>query len=200
VQITPLSGDPSGILIENSAGWASDGSQYLGAGAGGPNPWRLDSTLDFPVHAGAFDVMSAPEAPTQIREPVRRFHSRSSATTKRRRRSRPRRAPDQAVAGSDFCRCCCSDLLDRCDNSRGGRLESDGSAVRMHRELSLVDSLSVRSRHRCLETPATRRGVNGRMGFRRPGPGRCNRSQAAPPAGGGWRIATLRLNARIKDS
>jgi hypothetical protein len=65
VQITPLSGDFSGVLIDDSAGWASDGSQFLGAGAGGPNPWRIDFTLDFPVYAIAFDVMSASEAPTQ---------------------------------------------------------------------------------------------------------------------------------------
>jgi len=65
VQITPLSGAFSGVLIDNSAGWASDGSQFLGAGAGGPNPWRLDFTLDFPVYAVAFDVMSASEARTQ---------------------------------------------------------------------------------------------------------------------------------------
>jgi len=64
VQITPLSGDYSGILIGNSPGWASDGTQYLGGG-GGPNPWRMDFTLDFPVYAIAFDVMSASEARTQ---------------------------------------------------------------------------------------------------------------------------------------
>ena len=65
VDITPLTGDYSGLVIGNSPGWASDGTQYLGAGAGGPNPWRIDITLDFPVYAVAFDVVSASEAPTQ---------------------------------------------------------------------------------------------------------------------------------------
>ena len=63
-RITPLSGDYSGILIGNSPGWASDGTQYLGGG-GGPNPWRLEFTLSSPVYAIAFDVMSASEARTQ---------------------------------------------------------------------------------------------------------------------------------------
>jgi hypothetical protein len=65
VQITPLSGSFAGVIIDDSPGWASDGVQYLGGGAGGPNPWRLDFTLSFPVYAIAFDVMSASEAPTQ---------------------------------------------------------------------------------------------------------------------------------------